>query len=184
MDRGRWQECLWCKDTNVRHYTTHILIHSACSYPPSLRFILLRSALFWDITRRRVVIFFTDVPRDNVSVPSSRVKSPSRKESQQQPITWIHGKCPEESRSHHLRGGSLKSKICFDIILPPKLRYSASWCGNNYLGIFWGGPVRMWFVMLGILRFLVFLSLSRIFGDNTSIRPRPLPSKSWPVIYS
>jgi hypothetical protein len=39
----------------------------------------MKSAIFWGIMRRSVVLF-TDVSGKNVSVPSSRVKIPSGKE--------------------------------------------------------------------------------------------------------
>jgi hypothetical protein len=58
--------------------------------------------------------------RDNVSVPSSRVKSPSRKESQQ-PITWIlESTCGvaisrrNDSRSHAVIFGCRKFGLCAD----------------------------------------------------------------------
>jgi hypothetical protein len=50
----------------------------------------VRSALFWDITRRRVVIVYR---RDNVSVPASRVKSSSRKERNPATYNADSGKC-------------------------------------------------------------------------------------------
>jgi hypothetical protein len=73
----------------------------------------LRSALFWDMTRRGVVIFFTDV-----SVPSSRVDS----------LHTTPRKIPEERRSYQYRGGSFKSRRIRKLYLRYVVSYSA---GNN-----------------------------------------------------
>ena len=106
----------------------HVATNTECKYvlaycKPNWRTnILLRSALFRDITRPRVVIVYRRFGT-NVSVPSSRVKE----------SPWRWGRCcpetavknyhrtphniPEERRSHQHRGGSLKSNILLSTLL-------------------------------------------------------------------
>jgi hypothetical protein len=73
-------------------------------------FTIQRSALFWDITQRRVVINCLPTFRDKVAVPSSRVKSPETSVKQ---ITTRRSVIYQKSADliKLTRGGSLKSRI-------------------------------------------------------------------------
>jgi hypothetical protein len=85
--------------------------------------LLLRSALFWDITRRRVVI--TDVSGQRICpiFTGHRDSWPVKMGSIRCPETSVNNyhttpcNIPEERRSHQYSGGSLKSCLLFVCVL-------------------------------------------------------------------
>jgi hypothetical protein len=105
-----------------RRYQTAV---QARFYAVELVHLLIRSAIFWDITQRRVIILyrrFGTTYRSHLQGSRSprflrfldpwrfqRLAAPKRRTFLDLPLPVYAGNVPEESRCHLHRGGSLKS---------------------------------------------------------------------------